>query len=707
MKKCFIKIILFFIFILILINLINLINLQKKNNIVENFDLGDTIIDNLDNKINVELTNKINNLIDDISDTSPQSLTNKIENLYDRTKNLYDNINNTKNDCENKFDLDFSNIVGNYNSHKDKKCLKNISDILDAKHNLSSCSKLCNNNINCMSFSYDKNTNDCRLSTICHPDTNTTFTKNYSNTLYVKKDNNQVIKNYKLNKNQQCNNLCHNDIIDSSSKNTVHDCANNCENNNDCVSFEYNFTDKICDLRSECKQGAHIEDSNEYNCDTGQIKNGKIINSFNYDVNRNKNSNNNELDYYSMHDLKKKCANSCSNNVNCNAFTYEFTDVDNNCSLYEKLEIEKNISKKFKNICKKPDKIIKKNLYTKKISADNAEKQAQLSSNNKCEALCENNVNDSIPYIKFFKNKNDANYSYITFTDMYNVKEIEGFNLMDYKFIEIKMGYKVLFQNNENNVSIEREFQNPDEYNVGIDKLKQTIINDNDTDPWRQKINVIKIIKLKNDCRGKMSQCEYDSSSNTFKKEFKLFYGDDDDKRYCYDLAIKAYGTSAEVMEALAPFKSFQECFDDVPCYGYWSECIPDPQGIYKKQWIELRPPNGNGNCKDKYNNYIYSNGLSGCGSGANEGYNNTNILVNCNPNNDDNDDYGPFLIDGSYFESNGSNSYIYRNGSGSGSGIGSGSGSGSDNINRIGVKNFGTSTNSQNLCERIQWTGT
>ena len=35
---------------------------------------------------------------------------------------------------------------------------------------------------------------------------------------------------------------------------------------------------------------------------------------------------------------------------------------------------------------------------------------------------------------------------------------------------------------------------------------------------------------------------------------------------------------------------------------------------------------------------YIYSEGLSGCGSNA--GYNNKNILINCNPNfNDENDD--------------------------------------------------------------------
>tara|TARA_Y100001970_G_scaffold148969_1_gene182876 strand:+ start:4051 stop:6129 length:2079 start_codon:yes stop_codon:yes gene_type:complete len=692
MKKCFINIILIFIFIIILINLVNLF---KKNNLIEGFDLGSDVVDDLDKKINVDLTSRMQDLIDNINDATPLSLSSKVHNLYDRTKNLYDEINNDKKTCENEFDGDFIQIIDNYDAHTDKKCLKNISDILDAKHNLSSCAELCNNNKDCMSFSYDKDTNDCRLSTICHPESDTTFTQNFSNTLYVKRDIEDHIKNYKLNQNQQCNNLCHDDIIESSTKDNVHNCASHCENNDDSVSFEYNFNNGECTLRSQCKQGTHIEDSNEYDCDKGQIKSGEILQRVDYDIDRNTSSDDYVLDYYSLYDLKNKCNKLCASNVKCDAFSYEFTENENNCTLYEELEIEKDISKKFINICRKPENLIKKNLYTKKISTDNAQQQAQsLDDNNQCEALCENNVNDNMPYVKFYKNKNDVNYSYITFTDMYNIKEIENFNLLDYKFIEIKMGYKVLFQNNENYVSVERIFQNPDEYNVGVDKLKQTIANEDDSDPWRKKINVIKIIKLQNSCRGRMSECEYDSETETFKKEFKLFYGDDDDKQYCYELAREAHGP--ESANLLLTLMDAQECNDDVNCDGFWSQCIPDGNGVYKKQWIETRPPNGNGNCQDKYKNYIYSEGLSGCGSGTNEGYNNKNILKNCNPNNENDTDFGPFLTDGSYFQigSGGENIFVTNNGS-----IITGS---AVNAYPIGSKEFGSSTNSENLCQRF-----
>ena len=141
---------------------------------------------------------------------------------------------------------------------------KNISDIKDDKHNLSDCAEYCDNNKDCMSFSYDESNNDCRLSTICHPESDT-FTENKSSELFVKITNNGGIQKYVLNQNQQCNNLCHNDIIESSGANTVHDCSDRCDNNNNSVSFEYNFDNGECTLREKCMQGTHIEDSNEYN----------------------------------------------------------------------------------------------------------------------------------------------------------------------------------------------------------------------------------------------------------------------------------------------------------------------------------------------------------------------------------------------------------------------------------------------------------
>ena len=275
----------------------------------------------------------------------------------------------------------------------------------------------------------------------------------------------------------------------------------------------------------------------------------------------------------------------------------------------------------------------------------------------------ENCVNDNVPYIKFYKNLDNKNYSYITFTDMYNIKEIENFNLMDYRFIEIKMGYKVIFQNNEEYVSVERTYQNPDEYNIGIDKLKQNI-DDNDDDPWRAKINVIRILKLQNDCRGKMSNCEYDYNTRQYKKTFNLFYGDDDDKQYCYKLAQEQLGSvAASVYE---PLLTSQVCTNDIDGRGEWSDCTADENGIYKKTWIEIRPPNGSGgNSTDRYGNNIYTDKVSGSGSGSGQGFNNDNITIKCNPNYNGSGS-GVFLTDGSYFElgSNGANKFYNNSGS-------------------------------------------
>ena len=77
------------------------------------------------------------------------------------------------------------------------------------------------------------------------------------------------------------------------------------------------------------------------------------------------------------------------------------------------------------------------------------------------------------------------------------------------------------------------------------------------------------------------------------------------------------------------------------------------------------------------------------------EGYNNKNILKNCNPNNENDTNFGPFLTDGSYFQigSDGENIFVTNNGS---------SITGSDvNAYTKGSKEFGSSTTSENLCTR------
>ncbi len=658
-QKYCITIFLFIVFIIILLNLKeNLYNSFKNNsenivnnNTIEKFDDGTKkqhILRNIDKAINKDLADDIKEIYDTLNDNASIPLKNNVKSLYNRAKNLYDKIGDNKKVCEKEYEADYHDIIDNYDTFENQKCLTTFSDILNGKYNLADCAKRCDNDLNCLSFSHDKSTNDCRLSTICHNDNNTTF-KNYNNNLYIKTDLNlgsgAYIRNYKLDKDKQCNNLCHNDIIDESEiTKTVHDCAERCEekdsDNNKCASFEYNFTNKECTLRKECQQGTHLINSNEYKCDKGQIKNANVIDNLSFDINRNRNLSNKVLDYYSELELKKKCNKKCDVNVECDAFTYEFTPTSNNCTLYQKergeIEIEKDMSEKFNNICVKPTNSIKKNLYTKKDS---------IPETTQCQALCEENVNKSIPYIKFYKEQTDINYSYISFGNMYNVKELPDFNISEYKYIGINYGYKISFLNNENYVSLEKVYKNPDDYNINIDELKVYIHDDNvdDDKQWRNKINVILIEKLGTDCRGEMGRCQYNQEEEKYEKKFSLFYDDGNDLQKCRENAIKNFGVG--VADLYFPSSDTVDCENEsIDCSGYWTTCIPDTndENKYKKTWIENEPINGSGTCIDIYNNNIYSDGISGCGSGPNE-----NIKIECNPNNNN----SPFLVDGSYYK--------------------------------------------------------
>lgn len=688
-KYC-INIFLVIVFIIILFNLKQNLNNNFKNNsnniidndIIEKFDgtIKEHTIEKIDKAINETLARQIQDIYDAIKNTANDSLKNRVDTLYNDARNLYKKISDNKEVCEKEYDADYHDIIKNYQTIENQKCLKSFTDILDGKYTLPDCAKRCDDNINCLSFSHDKDKNDCRLSTICHNNNQSTI-KSFNNNLYIKNkyndeniigDGGAYIQNYKLDKDKQCNNLCHNDIIGSSTiTSNVHDCAEKCEendsNDNKCSAFEYNFSNNECTLRKECQQGTHLINSNNYTCDKGQIKNEEILRKISFDIDRNRNLSDSVLDYYSELELKKKCNKKCDDDIECKAFTYKFTPTENNCTLYRNkknsinISVDKNISKKFNNICIKPTNSIKKNLYTKKNS---------IPEKTQCEALCEENVNDNISYIKFYKDYNDINYSYISFGNMYNIKELPDFNLSEYKYIGIKYGNKISFLNNENYVSIQKVYKNPDEFNINIDELKVYIHDDNVdqnnyNEQWRSKISVILIDKLDMDCRGEMGRCKYDDTDQKYKKRFEL-YDSDGDLQKCRNEAIRKHGLG--IANLYFPGSNSIECVNDnIDCSGYWGDCIVDEDdGKYKRTWNEVAPINGDGKCLDSLGNNIYSSGVSGCGSDANEG---SNIKVNCVPN----DTNRPFLISGYYKDIVGTGSGTqYYNSSGSQSLLGS-----------------------------------
>tara|TARA_B110000238_G_scaffold14460_1_gene14087 strand:+ start:3562 stop:5226 length:1665 start_codon:yes stop_codon:yes gene_type:complete len=527
-QKCYVNIILIFLFIIIIFNLFNLF---KKNETLEQFRIERNQLDYLQEQIE-SISSNIDNLDSGIRENEPRTKT-----LMDSTMTLFDDINTDTNELGGKYDENYD-IIRNYNPTKNLKCLN--GDLKKTYQTLTNCSDLCNKDDNCLSFSHDKTNNECILSTFCHPKTNST-TKKFNNTLYIKKISDDIT-NYTMSENQECNNLCYDDIINeqigsggnggyTSITNDVHVCALESSNNPKAVSFEYNFDDSKCTLRKQCKQGKHLKNSNEYVCDKGQPNtSATILKEIIFEKDPLRIITDLSLDKYSLYNLNSKCKEKCDENKEaCEGYSYEFSNDKNICNLYSKIDINnlnKDLQTPFINICKKPRQMIK-HLYTKKIQPGKFGSDIVPDENAACSAVsfCEKQINDNVPFIKFFYNRNDVNYSYITFTDMYNIKYIEDFDLTNYEYISIKFGNGVEFLNSDSSLSFKREFKNPDEYNLRTADLKFDIKGD-----WKNKINVIKINKLLADdmCKYTITAC--DGSVQTFKLNGDDFYSKDDRK---------------------------------------------------------------------------------------------------------------------------------------------------------------------------------
>jgi len=488
MNKNIIKIILISLISIILINLLNsfrnnntfckVFSLNKNNNIIENF-YGNTntelVTDEIEDDVE-DLKSQIDFLI-----LGVQQKINIVQNLFDDTNDLKEEVRQERSDWRSQV-VELVSISENYNSTPNRKCYQKSTDILDSKKTLLDCSTQCTSDPNCLSFSHDKITNDCRLSTICDS-TDLTSESNYNSTLYTNGDITTNIGEFTVKKNKQSNNLC-NDEIKNISVGNVHQCSSKCYNNGDCVSFEYTFNDNNennCSLRKVSNESQYIENNNEYTCKLKNIVDPavNIIEEIQYTTDG---FGENRLENYSLRDLKKNCSKDCNNDHQCNAFSYYFGSNAINCDLYTTLSANtnNNLSVDFKNICQKKSDVDKKNLYIHKT------RRPVDSDIDKCEGVCEYGIPNDMPYIKFYKNGNDKNYSYITFTGMYDVQEIDNFNFSEYTHINIQKGFEVQFFDESNflkNAQIsnppvetagdfDNNFENPNyEYKNDLDSL--------------------------------------------------------------------------------------------------------------------------------------------------------------------------------------------------------------------------------------------
>ena len=678
MKNYLLNIFLLLIIIIVFINLYKLI----KNKNIENFNTGTSVntetsvntgtsvnpqidIDEntIDRIVNFNLMREINNIKSLINDKTPSGIVNRVNKLYNDTEKLYNTINNNKNVCENSLDDTIRSITDNYNSKNSSQIIDSTVDILKIKNGLKDCAEKCNNNKYCTSFSHNKDTNDCLLSSLAHIDNNISNIRDYNSKMFTKKSLiDSSLKNYNIDIDTQCKNYCHDDIINIGSNInniSIDECSQKCSDRDACKSFEYNLTDNECVLRSQCQRGTHLESSNKFNCDTGQIVEGDIIDTIYYDR-YNYDTSNKKLLKYNLDELRDSCSKQCMDNLKCSGFTYNINENNNECVLYnDKLITRKDITKDLIDICKKP-KIVKKNLYTKK----NAEIEVTS-----CDAICEAHVNTSQKYIKFYKNLEDKNYSYITFENMYNIKQNNDFKFNEYNYIEVKYGFKAVFKSNENSISTLIEHSNPDQFNLGQSILRQDIRRDADNQlNWKDKVNVIEIQELEVYCRGEISDCKYKEDENgkpIYYKKFELYYGDEDDLQKCFEKKKEEIGEE-EANKYYAPLLNDMICdpsIDKVKGIGNWSICKPISNNNYKfqKKWIIKQKSFGDNSTIDRFGNNIHTENISGCGYGNNQGFNNENIYVNCNPYND------KFINNGNYFKTDptdGINKYYNNNGS-------------------------------------------
>lgn len=297
-------IILTFILLIIIYNLYSL-NTNKINNIVETYHESDITMTSLQN----DISNSINNIDSAINNYE----NNNIIELNDKADIYNIKLNELENEwygssgsnglnMGSKCALDKSIVLDNYDKYDnltcdfEKKCT-NSSDseypIIYSTLNgnpitIEECSRKCDNDgDNCLAFSYKDEPNDqeCRLSSIC---TERNANSNDKFNLYIKKNLNYTqfpLTNYKIDYNKKCRSDIYNNkenTIRDSNK-TLSECAKLCNNDVNCISFEYNPNDKLCSPKSVCYEHGCLESSTDSstspidNCNTISLYSKKLL----------------------------------------------------------------------------------------------------------------------------------------------------------------------------------------------------------------------------------------------------------------------------------------------------------------------------------------------------------------------------------------------------------------------------------------------
>ena len=480
--NCIIVLIIFLLIIIIISNL----SLFNNYNIVEKY-----VSDN-SNKIITDI-NKDYHILDELNNKElSNNIKKKLLKLKTKSSDIEKRIKNESNTA--KEILSTLDYIDGYSKPPIQNMYCKEHDIGYRYDNLHGCAKHCSLNDNCYSFSYSENDQKCYLSSNCYA-TNSEGNDNLldeeqnilqrqinaiykqGNTLYIKDPKDFPMKNYNVQIGKRCNDKSFkidnqikkiNYKIDNNDGSTIGEdnvycdpltgkgdcyiknCAKECENNDDCISFQYDLDNNECILNKNCYKNSGYQcviDTNQYDCGdestTDPINNREI---YNYDSDKITYENNtfisDKLNYINseikenlsnddkLNIIQSECESICELDDNCKGFDYTSTGKDKcRFSKNDSVKFVKNSNRKY---CSKPINEKNINLYSRIVLA-NGKKEP---SNIKCD-ICEvDTITDNV-FLKLYRKENDGKPILTYINDRNNITEVRSVYKSNFEKFEI------------------------------------------------------------------------------------------------------------------------------------------------------------------------------------------------------------------------------------------------------------------------------
>ena len=473
--------------ILLVIIIISNLSLFNNYNIVEKYvsDYSTDIINDINS--NYRKLDKLNNK--DLS----EDIKAKVSELETKSSYIEQKIKCENNDGEEI--LNTLNYIDGYNKPTIQNMYCTEHDIGERHDTLHGCAKHCSENDNCYSFSYSNDEQKCNLSSNCYApnsegnnlsDTETKNLKRQTNAvhkpghlLYIKDPDIFPMKNYNVQIGKKCNDKffnfkshnqikkiiyhknsegegtnncdpitdkggdCHNikcdPITGKGGDCYIKNCAQECQDNSECISFQYDLDNNECILNKNCYKNSGnqcIIDTNQYDCGNGSTtdpeNNREIDNYEKYKITYDNNTFisdklkyiNNNLDNLSKDDklnaIQSECESICELDNNCTGFDYIDTGKDK-CRFSSDSTLSFNKTKNNRKYCSKPKNEKNINLYSRIILDDTQEEPDNIKCN-----ICEADAITDKVFLKLYRNENDGKPLFIYINDRNNITDVRS-----------------------------------------------------------------------------------------------------------------------------------------------------------------------------------------------------------------------------------------------------------------------------------------